>query len=139
MTVTAATHSTWITRRGLFRSLVLLCPLALALTAVPARADNPLDFTLKNRLGVTIREVYVKPHQVQGWEEDVLGTSVLSDGRNVNIRFDDGQERRGDLWDLKVVTADGQTYTWTNPGFRLAQLREITVYLSQGRPMADSK
>lgn len=107
--------------------------------ASPARADSPLDFTLKNRLGVTITHVYVSPHHVGGWEEDVLGKDTLSDGRETKIRFGDGQVRRADIWDLKIKTADGKEYEWTQPGFNLRKVTEITIILQGGKATALSK
>jgi hypothetical protein len=137
--MTGTAYSTRATRTGVLRMLVLSCPLVLLISAAPALAQN-LDFTLKNRLGVTIREVYVSPHQVNKWEEDVLGKDkVLPDGKDITIRFPPHQANRGDLWDLKVVTTNGTSYTWTQPGFRLSALSEITLYLNQGKATADSK
>src|SRR5262249_53177890 len=73
-------------RRGVLLSALLLLGL-LAMSGTPARADGPLDFTLKNRLGVTITHVYVSPHHADTWEEDVLGKDVLRDGGHVKITF----------------------------------------------------
>lgn len=119
-------------------ALALLVLVTWGAVATPARADGPLDFTLENRLGVTISRVYVSPHQAKGWEEDVLGSDVLSDGRSVKIRFGNGDERRGDIWDLKVVTADGKTHTWRTPGFNLRKVSTITLYLQDGRASAST-
>jgi hypothetical protein len=120
---------------------ILCLTVAAALLALPpqARADSPLDFTLRNRLGVTISYVYVSPHQAESWEEDVLGSNVLRDGQNLKIRFDDKQVARGDIWDLKIKTSENREYVWRNPGFNLRRISEITIILKDGTVSAVSK
>lgn len=133
------TRSTTISRVGAIGALPLLaCVLVAGMGAAPARTDAALNlnFTLKNRLGVTIYSVYVSPHQVDDWEEDVLGDKTLADGRQIEITFTEEIEERGDIWDLKVVTSDGDSYTWTEPGFNLTQVSEITIYLKGGEATA---
>ena len=57
--------------------------LSLAVPAAALAADQ--DFTLVNRTGYTIEQVYVSPIKARDWEEDVLGRDVLevmaADGR----------------------------------------------------------
>lgn len=43
-------------------ALALLVLVTWGAVATPARAAGPLDFTLENRLGVTISRVYISPH-----------------------------------------------------------------------------
>src|SRR4051794_15506183 len=131
-------QSTWLTRKVALRAMVA-CALASGMGGTRARADGRLDFVLKNRLGVTINSVYVSPHQEGSWEEDVLGTDTLADGGNTRIRFGSNEEARGDIWDLKVVTSDNQSYIWTSPGFNLTKISEITIFLRGGKATASSK
>jgi len=116
---------------------VLLCTLSLGVGGTSARADGKLDFKLRNRLGVTIRSVYVSPHQADNWEEDVLGQNTLSDGQDINIRFNSNEEARGDIWDLKIVDSNNNSFYWKN--FNLTQIREITIYISGGQATASWK
>jgi hypothetical protein len=112
-----------------------------SLLALPslARAEDPLDFTLKNRLGVAITHLYLSPHQADGWEEDILGKDVLADNKNLKIHFSAADARRGDIWDMKVKTNDGKEYVWREPGFNLRKLTEITLILQDGKATAVSK
>jgi hypothetical protein len=125
--------------RGRFLLSLLLCPLLLGVMATQASADSRLDFTLSNRLGVTIKEVYMSPHQSKSWEEDVLGRGVLADGAESVLRFSSGQADRADIWDMKIVTSDGRIFYWQSPGFNLTKVREITVYMKGGQAIAESK
>jgi hypothetical protein len=137
-TMSGRTHTTSLTRRGSLRAL-LLCTLSLGMGGTRARADSRLDFTLQNRLGVTINSVYLSPHQVPKWEEDVLGTGTLADGGDIRIHFAPGDENRGDLWDMKVVTSENNVYTWQSPGFKLTQISAITIYIRGGQATASSR
>jgi hypothetical protein len=130
-------HST--SRRGALRAMVVLFVLSSGMGGTRAWADGRLDFVLKNRLGVTIRSVYVSPHQERNWEEDVLGTGTLDDGQDSRIRFNSNEEARGDLWDLKVVTSNNDSYVWTSPGFNLTKISEITIFLRGGEATATSR
>jgi len=132
-------HSTLITRRGTLRALALLFAFATGMGGARAWADGPLDFTLLNRLGTTISEIHMSPHQAGTWEEDLLGSGVLYDDQNENIHFPPEQVERGDVWDLKIVTSEGETFTWVSPGFNLTRISEITLYRQRGEAIASSR
>src|SRR5262245_24530047 len=121
---------TLMTRRTLVSGIGALCALVLwAGAPIPARADTRLDFTLRNRVGDTIREIHVKAHEEDVWRTDALGAERLDDGREKAIRF--SRDDDSDLWDLKVVMADGNYYIWR--GYNLSKISTITIYLSNGR------
>lgn len=107
--------------------------LSLAVPAAALAADQ--DFTLVNRTGYTIEQVYVSPIKARDWEEDVLGRDVLDDGDVVNIRF----SKREDVcrWDLKVVYDDGEEAEWSD--FNLCEVSRITIHYERksGRTWAE--
>jgi hypothetical protein len=135
-----STLSTSLTRRKALGGLVLFCTPSLAIGGTRARANETLaqslDFTLRNRLGLTIESVFVSPHRSNSWEEDVLGVDTLSDGRDVRIRFP--RSSQDDLWDLRVRDTNGRNYDWTS-GFNLRRISSITVYFRNGQAFADSE
>jgi hypothetical protein len=106
------------------RSLsTLVAAAALALLAVPAWSAGDQDFTLVNRTGYTIEQVYVSPIKAKDWQEDVLGRDVLDDGESVDIRFNKREEVC--RWDLKVVYDDGEEAVWSD--FNLCEVSRITI------------
>jgi hypothetical protein len=135
MSTTTHTHS--FTRRGAL--LALVGTLMLGAGATEAQAQSPLDFTFKNRLGVTIRSIHVSPHGSDSWEEDVLKDNVLGDGRDVRIRFNSTDQNRGDVWDIMIVTSDGEKFIWKDPGFNLRKISEIKTFVKGGQVTAESK
>ncbi len=99
----------------------------LSLCATPALAQSQLDFTLVNKTGYPINEVYVSAHQSSNWEEDVLGRDVLNHNQYVNISF--SRQARVCKWDLQVVYSDGETSAWEN--FDLCKTSKITIYYNR--------
>ncbi|MDO9411679.1 MAG: hypothetical protein Q7T81_03770 [Pseudolabrys sp.] len=89
-----------------------------------AQAQSRQDFTLINRTGYNIGEVYVSPGHENDWEEDVLGKDTLDDGDKQEITF----KRVGKtcLWDLKVVyTDDDSSAVWHD--IDLCKVSKITI------------
>jgi hypothetical protein len=83
------------------------------------------DFTLVNRTGYEIGEVYVAPSASSDWEEDVLGKDTLPNGTPVDIGFSRSEDTC--KWDLKVVyTIDNSTAEWS--AFDLCKVSKITIF-----------
>lgn len=114
--------------------LSVVC-LALAVLALPTVASaGSQDFTLVNRTGVAISELYISSAKSDDWEEDVLGQDVLEDGASVDITF--SPKEKAALWDLKIVDADGDEVTWEN--LKLNDISKLTLrYDKAGDPVAD--
>ena len=91
--------------------------------ACPAQAAKQ-DFTLVNKTGDTISQVYVSAANAKSWEEDVMGSDTLDDGEEVDIAFERGE--RGCLYDLKVVYSDGDSAEWGR--IDLCSVHRISIY-----------
>ena len=107
--------------------------LALLLPVAADAADQ--DFTLVNRTGYDIAEVYVSPAKSKNWEEDVMGDDVLEDQQSVPITF----PGRGKIctYDLKVVFTDGDDAYWTN--FDLCTISKIQIFWNAKTQKATAK
>ena len=91
--------------------LVLVAASAAALLMTPAiAAAGDQDFTLRNRTGYTIDQVYVSSVDTNSWEEDILGRDTLANGEAWEIEFSRSEDECN--WDLKVVYDDGETAEW---------------------------
>lgn len=93
-------------------------------TAVKEEVEAQQDFTLLNKTGYVISEVYVSPAKSSSWEEDVLGRDELDDDDKVDISFH--RSAKSCNWDLKVVYDDGEEATWE--GFNLCEVSAISLY-----------
>ncbi len=108
----------------MFRKLTLICALLVAGVVSVAFAQAKQDFTLVNKTGYTIEEVYVSPSKSSDWQSDVLGDEVMNNGKVVNIHF--SRAAKTCKWDLKVVYDDKSTAEWD--GFDLCSVSKITIY-----------
>lgn len=90
------------------------------------------DFTLINKTGVEIAELYISPASVDNWGEDVLTVDTLPDGNSVDIRFSPAEE--ADFWDIKIVDGEGDSVEW--PHLKLTEISTIKIYFEDGEPMA---
>ena len=97
--------------------------------AVPALGQAQLDFTLVNRTGYTISEVYVSPLSSDDWEEDIMGADQLEDGDRVEIQFTQGA--KGCKWDLMVTYDDEEEAKWQ--GFDLCETSVIELHYDRNK------
>lgn len=88
--------------------LVLAFGLVAAGVAIKARAGTQ-DFTLVNKTGAAIHNLFISESDKDDWEEDVLGEDVLDDGESVAISF---SGKKACLWDLMVKDEDGEGLYW---------------------------
>jgi len=84
-------------------SLTLLATAALAPSLTLAQGKQ--DFTLVNRTGYQIDEVYVGPVSQSHWGQDVMGKDAIANGDTADITFNGSSNAC--KWDIKVVYNDG--------------------------------
>ncbi len=97
--------------RKLFHSLLVSGAAGAAMLMTPAAvfAGNA-DFTLVNRTGYPIGEVYLAPANQKTWGPDRLGRKVLDHGQSKLITFSD---KAHCLQDIQIVfDDDGSIVEW---------------------------
>lgn len=110
-----------MTKRS-FLGVVALSAVAFTTVAAAQRVDR--DFTVENRIGGTIRELYVSPTSVTQWGPDQLGANVLADGGNLTLHFSPRNYRGQCMFDIKIVESDGDQSTLT--GINLCTITAVT-------------
>jgi hypothetical protein len=118
-------------RRSMKRFTMTVLVLALCAAASFAQV---FDFTLTNKTGYTIDEIYVTPADASHWGEDVLDVDTLANGKSVEIKFHPDYEKillafGVDLYDLKVVYADNSEDVWQD--LKLEEIEKITLSLDK--------
>jgi hypothetical protein len=84
------------------------------------------DFELVNQTGTTITYLYVSASNRRSWEEDLLGSDVLPNGRTVRIHFSPTDRDAGTcMYDIRGVGANGQQ--WTAYGINLCTTSRVTL------------
>jgi len=103
----------------MLKKAVLLGFLALGGASYAADAD----FTLVNRTGYALNEVYISPTHKDHWGKDRLGSNQLLNGQARTFKFGD---TKNCVQDIKVVfTDDGSEIEWE--GLNLCELEKITL------------
>lgn len=94
----------------------------------PAYADNEkLDFSLVNKTGYGIKEIYIGPHSSDVWGENIIN-DAFENGQTLNISFNKGATAT--RWDIKIVWVDeGAPVVWTN--CRLAEISKLTLHYNR--------
>jgi hypothetical protein len=106
------------------RGSIILLALLLGLV-ISARAELNLDFTLVNKTGYDIKEIYVGPTSVDEWGDNIL-KEVLKDGQALELKFH--EKASAEKWDIKVIYADGETAWWK--GYKLTDITKISLFWS---------
>jgi hypothetical protein len=107
---------------NLFRSGLLFTALSGVLASGTAFA-GAADFTLVNRTGYDLREVYISHSNKNAWGKDRMGEYVLEHNKQRLFKFSD---KSACTQDLKVVfDDDGSEVIWED--FDLCELNKITL------------
>jgi len=93
------------------------------------------DFTLRNRTGYGISEVYISAANDNDWGEDILGRDTMPNGDSTEISFSHSESAC--TWDLKIVFSDEESAIWK--GFNLCEISEISLKYEGKRPTATYK
>jgi hypothetical protein len=86
-------------------------------------AQGKQNFTLVNKTGMAITELYVSKASADEWEEDILGRDTLPNGESVEITF--SPKERAAKWDVKLVDENGKDHKYYN--LNLLEISEISV------------
>jgi hypothetical protein len=93
--------------------------LACAGTALAGNAD----FTLVNKTGYAINEVFISPSQKNNWGRDRLGENQFLNGQTRKFKFGDSKNC---VQDIKVIfTEDESEVEWES--INLCEVNKITL------------
>ncbi len=91
---------------------VVLLTLIIAIASFAGKKTTSSDFSgyieVTNSTGYSIYYLYISHDDASGWEDDVLGDDVLSDGESVRIDLDNYPSA---IFDVRAEDEDGDTYT----------------------------
>ena len=104
------------------RTLLAVAGITALLGSVASIAGNA-DFTLVNKTGYTIREIYISPASEGHWGHDRMGDNNLDNNKSRLFKFSD---KASCDQDLKVVFADSDAeVTWENVD--LCEINKISI------------
>lgn len=104
------------------KNAVFLSTLMGLLGGLPAYAGDA-DFTLLNRTGYTLREIYLTASSSKSWGNDRMGNGYLENGKSRLFKFSDKSACKQDL--MVVFDDDDSEVVWEN--FDLCEINKITL------------
>ncbi len=93
------------------------------------------DFSLVNKTGVDLAELYISPAAQDSWGPDVLDVDVLLDGGTVNIEF--APDEDAEYWDIRVVDGEGTEVVFSR--LNLTEISTVTLKITEGEAIAECK
>ncbi len=106
----------------LFSSVALAAGL---LAFAPSAHAGDQDFTLVNRTGYQIDDLWVSPSRSDSWGREIMGRgNVLSDGDTYDVSF--SRHAQACHFDLKVQYNDGDVATWRD--LNLCEISKVSLY-----------
>ncbi len=112
-------------KSSLFAAVLLF---TLATTAV---ADN-YTFTLINKTGFEIIDLFFSPASQKNWGEEVLTVDTIPDKEKLKINVT--RKERADNWDILVNDEQGLSYQW--PNLKLSEISTLVLTIKAGQPLA---
>lgn len=103
-----------------------------SISAVEVSAQASQDFVLVNKTGVEIYALYVSPHSVNEWGEDILEADTMAAGETYDITF--SRRERAKFWDLRVEDSEGNYIVWES--LNLLEISKVTLYYKNGKATA---
>src|SRR5207244_2106067 len=113
-----------LTPKSMRRLTVLAVLFTLSVMLMPAAfTQGRQDFTLVNRSGIAVSELYISPNKSDDWGKDILGRDTLPTGQRTDIVFD--SKTKDARWDIQIVDENGKKHTKSD--LNLFEISEITV------------
>jgi hypothetical protein len=108
---------------------LLLAAIAAVCLSPEVRAQGRQDFSMVNRTGYQIDQIYIGPSSSTSWGPDLLGRNVLANGRTFDVRFPNRSSEC--LWDIKLVYNDGDQSELRQAN--LCRISRITLHWDRQR------
>ncbi len=96
-------------------------------------AKSPNDFALVNNIGTPISEVYISESANDDWGQNILGTTVLENGKTLDVAFS-GAATSTNVFDIAVFTNGGTEYQFKSLDLNTASV--ITLEMQDNAPVA---
>ncbi|MFO7446831.1 MAG: hypothetical protein R6W90_10720 [Ignavibacteriaceae bacterium] len=105
----------------------------LVLSSAVIAQNAQLDFTIVNKTGLSIDQLYISPSDTDVWQEDILGVDILPNDQECKVSFSPGEEYC--LWDMKIIDEEEDEIAWG--GIDLCKAVIVTLYWAEGKAWAE--
>ena len=104
-------------RNSRLRNVCAICLLSVMILSVlgaDVASAKWRNYSFVNYSGRTIKRLYITGSSSGNWGKDILGSSVLSNGDSVNLRYNDSVR----YFDIKIVFMDDDYLTYWKYDYR---------------------
>jgi hypothetical protein len=108
--------------KRLFLVALLVAGFGMSMPATFAASE--LDFTVMNKTGYGIKELYVAPSASTTWEENLL-EEVLENGEEIEVSFDP-KSHTAKKWDIMITFVDDDSKVYWK-GYKLEEISKLTL------------
>ncbi len=106
-------------------TLAALATTACLLGLMPSARAGDQDFSLVNKTGYQIDNLYVSRHSSRNWGQEIMGrNAVLEDGDTYEVNFP--RNAQACHYDLKVAYHDGTEAVWND--LDLCSISTVTLF-----------
>lgn len=105
-------------------------PTVVPKSAAAAAPEGSVSFKVRNSIGGDIYQMRISPNSLEEFGEDVLGENILRNGEEADAWFMPPDSYS--YWDLRVLTENGNIYTWQNIEF--GKISHIELRLGENGP-----
>jgi hypothetical protein len=91
-------------------------------------AESALDFTLVNKTGYGISEVFIGPTSSEDWGDNIL-EEELQDGGRLSVTFHHKAAKVA-KWDLMITFSDDDSKVYWR-GYKLSEISKITLHYNR--------
>lgn len=89
-------------------------------------------FTLINKTGFEIIDLFFSPASQANWGDEVLTVDTIPNKEKMKIHL--SRKEKSANWDILVNDEQGVSYTW--PDLKLAEISTLILTIKGGQPMA---
>ena len=90
------------------------------------------NFTLINKTGFEIIDLFFSPASRSDWGDEVLTVDTIPNKEKMQIHV--SRKEKADAWDILVNDEQGVAFRW--PGVKLAEVSTLVLTIKAGQPMA---
>ncbi|MBU1566834.1 MAG: hypothetical protein KJ630_14580 [Proteobacteria bacterium] len=112
------------------RTILFSLLLFLHLTGFAAASDY--SFTLINKTGFEIIDLFFSPASRGDWGEEVLTVDTIPNKETMRIHV--SRKENAEIWDVLVNDEQGISFKW--PNLNLSEISTLVLTIKGGQPMA---
>jgi hypothetical protein len=110
----------------------ILCTLLLFLHLADFAAAGEYTFTLINKTGFEIIDLFFSPASQGIWGDEVLTVDTIPNKEKMKIQI--SRKEKAEAWDILVNDEQGVSFKWA--GLKLSEISTLVLTIKAGQPIA---